>query len=170
MSETFIPVAGFGGRYVVSDRGRVMSVRGRTMFELRGANNTCGYKQVELYGPLGGVKFLVHRLVAAHHLPNPERAPLVDHIDRDTQNNDKLNLRSASQNQHNRAPNRVSTSSYKGVGWVSTRRMWRARITVNGAQRHLGFFYDEVAAARAYNDAARRLHGAFARLNAVPEA
>jgi len=44
---------------------------------------------------------------------------------------------------------------------------WRARIRVDGIQIHLGYFYSRKKAARAYNAAAEKYFGEFARLNNV---
>lgn len=52
---------------------------------------------------------------------------------------------------------------YKGV-WVSGRK-WTAIITFNKKRRYLGSFSTPELAAKAYDDAARELHGQFARVN-----
>lgn len=54
-------------------------------------------------------------------------------------------------------------SQFRGVYWERGR--WRACIVVEGRKRHLGYFRDERRAAQAYDDAARELRGANARLN-----
>jgi hypothetical protein len=46
------------------------------------------------------------------------------------------------------------TSRFLGVCWHKARKRWCARIRVNGKQRGLGWFTDEVEAARAYDRAA----------------
>ena len=51
------------------------------------------------------------------------------------------------------------TSRYVGVSWAKTQRRWRAAIHHEGRNQSLGFFAEEEAAARAYDDAARRLRG-----------
>jgi hypothetical protein len=57
------------------------------------------------------------------------------------------------------------SSRFKGVYWATERKVWRARITVDGKARFLGRFHDEIAAAEAYDEAARELFGEHARLN-----
>lgn len=92
---------------------------------------------------------------------------LVDHIDRNGLNNTRSNLRLAtkSQNMHNQGPSRRNRTGYKGVSWHQKYRRWFAQIKRNGKRVHLGSFTDPVEAARAYDAAARKLHGEFAWTN-----
>jgi hypothetical protein len=58
-----------------------------------------------------------------------------------------------------------SRSRYKGVDWAKDMKRWRARILVNGKRIYLGSFENEIDAAKAYDEAAKRYHGDFAALN-----
>ena len=92
----------------------------------------------------------------------------VDHINHNGLDNRKANLRSAthSQNCCNRRKTSARTwSRYKGVSWRIHDKRWTAAIKINGQTRFLGRFRDEVAAAKAYDAAARKYHGQFAALN-----
>jgi hypothetical protein len=60
---------------------------------------------------------------------------------------------------------RAPTSRFKGVYWETYTKKWRAAIKANGKSRRLGRFGDEVAAAVAYDEAARQWFGEHARLN-----
>lgn len=60
---------------------------------------------------------------------------------------------------------RKITSLYRGVFKQNNR--WRSRIMANGQDYNLGYFHTEHEAAYAYNEAALRLHGEFARLNVI---
>ena len=51
------------------------------------------------------------------------------------------------------------TSSFAGVSWPKKGRRWRAEIWHEGRKQRLGSFAEEEAAARAFDDAARRLRG-----------
>jgi len=90
----------------------------------------------------------------------------VDHKDGDGLNNQRQNLRAAThtQNQRNRIHKRVGSSRFHGVYWHKAARKWAAQITAP-TPRYLGLFEDELAAAKAYDAAARELYGAFAALN-----
>ena len=52
-----------------------------------------GYLRVGLSNSENRKWFLIHRLVALHYIDNPNNKQYVDHIDRNTQNNDISNLR-----------------------------------------------------------------------------
>ena len=98
----------------------------------------------------------------------PERE--IDHTDGNPQNNRAENLREATsaQNKANSRSRVGSTSRYKGVSWSKLRKMWEVQIRTKAGRMHLGFFNDESEAATAYDEAAHREHGAFARLNCAP--
>lgn len=116
---------------------------------------------------IDGRGVLMHRIVAA--APSGLQT---DHINGDTLDNRRANLRvcTVEQNHANRRKprhhaGRPTTSRYKGVMWVARESAWVAHITVSGQRAYLGRFSDESAAARAYDDAARKHFGAFARVN-----
>ena len=97
--------------------------------------------------------------------------PCVDHRDHDGLNNQRQNLRRAtdSQNQANQRVRRTGSSEYRGVSWHRRRGDWGSRIRVDGRLIHLGYFTDEIEAARAYDSAARERFGDFACVNFADE-
>lgn len=110
------------------------------------------------------VTVLMHRVI----MSTPE--PLfTDHIDGDKLNNTRANLRfcTNSQNHMNRKPLAVGSSKFKGVCWHKKTKLWYAYIYINCAQKHLGCFSSESAAAEAYNAAALLYYGEFARVNSI---
>jgi hypothetical protein len=52
---------------------------------------------------------------------------------------------------------RKLTSQYVGVCWHKTRKKWRASISLFDRKKILGYFDDEVEAARCYNEMAKKL-------------
>lgn len=89
----------------------------------------------------------------------------IDHINGNPLDNRRSNLRvcNNSQNQANR-PLRKGRD-YKGTQKKGNR--WKARITIRNKDFHLGSFRTEKEAAAAYNEAAKKAWGEFARLNEV---
>lgn len=95
---------------------------------------------------------------------------VVDHINKNKLDNQRRNLRvlSPSQMRMVDGPRRGGTSSFKGVSWSANRQRWVACITIAGENRQLGYYDNEVAAAQAYDDAARQHYGEIAYLN-IPD-
>jgi len=79
----------------------------------------------------------------------------------------KNNLRpaTAAQNAFNNMPRRNTLTGLKGVSWQSGRGKWRAKIGINGRRISLGLFTTKEGAARAYDVAASKLYGEFAKTN-----
>jgi hypothetical protein len=99
----------------------------------------------------------------------PSKGKRIDHISHDTLDNRKKNLREAtrSQNGMNRRPWKGARSGFKGVSVEIRypRKKWLAYIRKNQKRIHLGTFDTPEKAARAYDDAAKKLFGEFAHLN-----
>jgi hypothetical protein len=113
-------------------------------------------------GKLNGKKTLIrmHRFIV-----DAPSGVLVDHINGIGTDNRRENLRLAShkENQWNRSKNKNNTSGFKGVS--RNRSGWRARITVDNKEIHLGTFKTATQAARAYDRASKKHYGKFGRLN-----
>lgn len=95
---------------------------------------------------------------------------MIDHRDSDGLNNCRRNLRlcSHTQNNANQRKRPWLSSKYKGVCFDKRCRSWHSRITFRGHLMHIGWFKVEEEAAIAYNIAAKKLFGKFARLNKIP--
>lgn len=94
-----------------------------------------------------------------------------DHIDGNGLDNRKSNLRICNnrQNCQNRKP-RQGTSRFKGVSFHCRKdrpnwKRWLTQIQINGKNKHVGYYKDEVRAAMAYDEIALKAFGEFARLN-----
>ena len=94
-----------------------------------------------------------------------------DHINRNSLDNRRCNLRvsTAQQNSCNRGLRSENKSGYKGVYWNRLEEKWHAQLTTKGIKKQLGFHDTPEAAARAYNEAAKKHHGEFAFLNEIKE-
>jgi hypothetical protein len=131
---------------------------------------SCGGKHSKLktkfpYHPWAKYKWsrlLMHR----HLIPDVPPGKIIDHHDNNGLDNHRPNLRFAThaQNAWNAKP-RKSLAGYKGVTFCTDKNLWRASICVKGNRLHLGYFHSAKDAARAYDLAARKCFGKFARLN-----
>jgi len=99
---------------------------------------------------------------------NAPKGLLVDHRNSDSLDNRRSNLRLAthSQNQFNKRKTKTNTTSrYLGVTFDKSRGQWAAKIKHSNKRIWLGRFDSEIEAAKAYDEAAKKYHGEFARLN-----
>jgi hypothetical protein len=107
----------------------------------------------------GGKQTEMHRLVMGF----PDCS--IDHADGDGLNNRRSNLRLAtpSQNAANSRNFSPAREGLRGVTFVPAH--WRAVVKVNGRRIHIGDYKSPEEAARAYDAAARKHFGEFARPN-----
>lgn len=116
---------------------------------------------------IDGKSVTMHRLIM-----NPPNNLVVDHINHNTLDNRRSNLRVVTHRENlanrdpNRDPNRErnantyselpmarNTSGFRGVHWDKERGKWRAYIIKNGKNMNLGRFDDILEAAKAYKKA-----------------
>lgn len=106
----------------------------------------------------GKKQVYLHRLITGA-LPHQK----VDHINGNTLDNRRANLRlcSHAQNMRNRKAQKNSSRKYKGVGKNKT----CATFTASAGGKYIGSFKTAEEAARAYDAKAKDLWGEFARTN-----
>lgn len=126
--------------------------------DLIGTRAGSPHKDGYLHVALKGKKYLAHRLVWLHTKgvwPTGE----IDHINGDRSDDRIENLRDVSKavNQQNQRKGKGVCASL-GVDLIRRTGMYRARITVKGKVKHLGYFEFLREAERAYLSAKRELH------------
>jgi hypothetical protein len=103
---------------------------------------------------------------------NEPKGFMVDHKNNGSLDNRRANLRVATRSQNNQnVPKRKNTSSrFIGVCFNKEHKKWCAYISYEGKSIWLGYFGDEIDAAKTYDRAAMKYYGEFARLNFPSEA
>lgn len=103
----------------------------------------------------------MHRIIL-----NAPKGQEIDHKDGDGLHNWRKNLRfcTNTENQHNRF-SRTGSSRFKGVCWHSRDNKWQSNIRIKRKHTYLGSYDNEIEAALAYDKAARKYFGEFARVN-----
>lgn len=110
-----------------------------------------------------GHKNRVHKIIYMHReILNAPKGAEVDHINGNKLDNRKCNLRLAtsSQNKMNRGARIDSPTGIKGV--QRSGKKFTARIRANNINYYIGSYNTIEEAAKAYKDAAAKIHGLFA--------
>jgi len=122
---------------------------------------TNGYVYYSVWKDGKSTPFTLHGLLMGHH-----SGMHIDHINGDKLDNRRSNLRVVTPqvNQINRKRrNKNNTSGLRGVAlsFPGARNPWRAQITANGKNHHLGLFATKTAAIQARRSAELKGFGEF---------
>ena len=150
--EVFKDVKGYKGKYEVSNLGRVKSLKFNKEKILKAGVNANGYLQVNLFKDGKCKARKVHQLVAVAFLGHKPCGMklVVNHIDIDKLNNNVSNLEIVTARENSNHKHLKSSSKYTGVAWHKRNKKWAAYIAINGKQKYLGYFTDEIEASNAY--------------------
>lgn len=117
-------------------------------------------------GPRKNQKMIyMHRLIM-----KPKKGQFVDHKNGNKLDNRRNNLRICTKSdnvRNSKILRKNNTSGYKGVYWRKDKQKWSAAITFNYKTIHLGLFRFRIQAAIAYNRAAIKYFGKYAKTNTI---
>jgi hypothetical protein len=118
-----------------------------------------GYKYLSIYKK----KYYVHRVIWLMKYGSLPK--YIDHIDGNPLNNRIENLRACTlaENSCNAKTRSDNTSGTKGVYWFKPKQKWRARISLNKKDYHIGYFNTKEEAEIAVIAARTKIHQEFAR-------
>jgi hypothetical protein len=141
--------------------------------DVAGCQNKLGYWVIRIKTDEKRL-YLCHRIIYFMETGQDPVGFFIDHTTRDPSNNTAIRLATHSQNHANKDKQKTykggkTSSKYKGVKWYKQYSKWTAVIWVKNEQKFLGYFVNEKEAAKAYNEAATKYFGEFARLNEIVE-
>lgn len=111
----------------------------------------------------------LHQFILLNYYLNNEKTIII-HIDGNFLNCTRENLKIVTVKEKARTKSKTlnnKTSVYKGVCFQKDRLKWRSSICVDYKKINLGSFCNEKDAAKAYNEAATKYFGEFAKLNKI---
>jgi len=131
------------------DYNRVRPTCGRVLVK------ECGSGMIYCVTNINGKLIKFHKLIID--------GEIIDHINGNTLNNRRNNLRSCtnSQNMMNRMEQTNSKSGFSGVIFDKRSKKWRSYIKKDGKQRHLGFFKELSDAVIARIEGEKKYFGEF---------
>jgi len=165
-NEIWKDVKNFEGNYQVSNLGNVRSLDrvGHTGRKDRGKLKKLtidgrGYLHVGLTKWNKKATRKVHQLVAESFLGHTVNGLklVVNHIDLNRKNNNVNNIEIVTHRDNSNLKHIKSSSQYTGVCWSSNDKKWKATISINGKNNHLGYFTDEYEAHLAYEKALNKI-------------
>ena len=166
--EIWKDIPKYEGRYAVSNFGRVWSLKKKKEGGiLHWRINGCGYASACLQ-VCGNIKTIqIHRLVMMAFSDKYSDKFIVGHINGNKLDNRLVNLRLTNYNgnSQNRKGKKNTSSIYKGVWFHKANGKWRTAIKINGDSIFLGSYNVEKKAALAYDNAAIKYFGEYAKTN-----
>jgi hypothetical protein len=110
----------------------------RVMSKPAGWVDAFGYMKVKVKG----IGYRTHNIIYNYHNGLIPEGYSVDHIDRNTLNNNIINLRIATHSEQvfNRGIMKNNTSGVKGISFHQKRNRWVVRCVVDGLNKYFGQF------------------------------
>jgi len=142
-------------RSIIRSNGVVQSFKGKLMSKCSDGR----YLYVTLY-KVGKIKnYKIHKLVAIaflNHKPCGYKF-VIDHKDHNPKNNRLNNIRIITQRQNTSQSHIKSSSKFTGVSFEKQTKKWRSTISINGKNKNLGSFTNEIDALDAYQRTLKEL-------------
>jgi hypothetical protein len=157
--EIWKDVPGYQGSYQISNLGKVKSLKLGKERILKQSLNTHGYLQVGLCGDSKIKIIRIHQMVAMtflNHVPCGHKF-VVNHKNFIRTDNRAENLEIVTNRENTNKNHLKSTSNYTGVSWHKPSNKWISFISINGKNKNLGYFVNELDASKAYQKALKKL-------------
>lgn len=131
--------------------GKVFNEKGKELGTISKSTGYVSFRKNQTF-------YIVHRLIyeAFHNVKlTPDQH--INHINRIRHDNRIENLELVT-NQQNSQWSTNRTGVYKGIQWNAEKNKWRAELKYNYKNHFLGYYENDIEAAKAYNDFAQYLN------------
>jgi hypothetical protein len=155
MNEIWVNIPEYENHYMVSNLGRVKSLKRNKEIIMSLNPNKDGYLAVHLYKNGSSRIHYVHQLVLMSFTDYKRGVYnlVVDHINNIKTDNRLENLQTLSIRENSGKTNIKYTSLYKGVSLYKDKIRWHSSIHIDGKKKNLGIYINELDAKKAYEDA-----------------
>lgn len=153
-TEIWKDIPNYEGEYQVSTLGNVKSLKFGKEKLLKKTLSKDNYYVVSLYLNSKDKVLKIHQIQAItffNHIPNGNKM-VVDHIDNNPLNNHLDNLQLITQRENSSKDQKNRSSKYVGVSLNKKLNKWVAFIKIDGKQKHLGYFKNEIDAHFSYQN------------------
>jgi len=153
--EIWKDVIDYDGIYKISDLGRIKSFKFGKEKILKTGIKGSGYYYITLCKNGITKNRTIHQIVAEtflNHIPNG-RTLVVNHKNFNKLDNRLSNLEIVTMRENSNKKHLKSSSQYTGVCWDKKTNKWISVIRINGKQKYLGCFNDELKASECYKSA-----------------
>ena len=166
MKEIWKYIPGYEGYYQISEEGTVKRLERyrnsnggskvliKEMILKPYLSTNKKYLNIKLQIDLKSKSYGIHQLIAMtflNHKPCGHKL-VVDHIDENTLNNSKSNLRILTQRE-NLSRRKNTSSKYTGVYFSKAANKWESSISIDGKRIYIGLFKSEIKAHQEYQKA-----------------
>lgn len=152
-------IEGFEGQYMVSNTGRIKSLKGKTERIMKTRrkkiikkDGSVEFSYEELILSNKGVQYskLVHRLVAQAFIPNPQNKPEVNHIDENKGNNSVENLEwNTHEENSNHGTKNIRSANKQSMAVIAVDEhgnIVEIHSSIRSAERLTGFGHSNISA------------------------
>tara|TARA_R110000772_G_scaffold13879_1_gene40588 strand:+ start:135 stop:620 length:486 start_codon:yes stop_codon:yes gene_type:complete len=160
VKEKWKDVKNYEGIYQISNLGNLKSLTTSNAKIINGTVTGKKYRRVGLTKNKITSNKMFHIIIAEAFFNYKKSSGfIIDHIDNNPLNNRVDNLQIITQRENCSKDKKGYSSNYIGVSFDKSRNKWVSQIQINGKDKFLGRFINELEASKAYQNKLKEING-----------